>query len=29
MSNDDADALTVPYPLVLLGERIFGGPSIT
>ncbi|RZU66356.1 LacI family transcriptional regulator [Microterricola gilva] len=26
MSNDDADALTVPYPLVLLGERIFGGP---
>lgn len=26
MSNDDAAALTVPYPLVLLGERIFGGP---
>lgn len=26
MSSDDADALNVPYPLVLLGERIFGGP---
>ena len=26
MSNDDADALTVPYPLVLLGERIFMEP---
>ena len=26
MSNDDADALNVSYPLVLLGERIFGGP---
>jgi len=27
MSQDDADALDVPYPLVLLGERIFGGPA--
>lgn len=26
MSNDDAAALNVPYPMVLLGERIFGGP---
>lgn len=27
MSSDDADLLNVPYPLVLLGERIFGGPT--
>ena len=27
MSQDDADVLNVPYPLVLLGERIFGGPT--
>lgn len=26
MSQDDADLLAVDYPLVLLGERIFGGP---
>lgn len=26
MEQDDADALNVPYPLVLLGERIFDGP---
>ena len=26
MSQDDAELLTVDYPLVLLGERIFGGP---
>ncbi|MET0713964.1 MAG: LacI family DNA-binding transcriptional regulator [Mycetocola sp.] len=27
MSSDDASLLNVPYPLVLLGERIFGGPT--
>jgi DNA-binding LacI/PurR family transcriptional regulator len=27
MGQDDADMLSVPYPLVLLGERIFGGPT--
>jgi DNA-binding LacI/PurR family transcriptional regulator len=27
MGNDDADYLNVSYPLVLLGERIFGGPT--
>lgn len=27
MSMDDAGALDVDYPLVLLGERIFGGPT--
>lgn len=27
MSSDDAALLDVPYPLVLLGERIFGGPT--
>lgn len=27
MGQDDAGALDVPYPLVLLGERIFGGPT--
>ncbi|MGJ4844748.1 MULTISPECIES: LacI family DNA-binding transcriptional regulator [unclassified Leifsonia] len=27
MSTDDADSLNVDYPLVLLGERIFGGPT--
>ncbi|WP_295122246.1 LacI family DNA-binding transcriptional regulator [uncultured Leifsonia sp.] len=27
MSMDDVDALNVDYPLVLLGERIFGGPT--
>ena len=27
MSSDDAGLLNVPYPLVLLGERIFGGPT--
>ncbi|CAN7423579.1 LacI family DNA-binding transcriptional regulator [Microbacterium sp. LjRoot45] len=26
MGQDDAERLAVPYPLVLLGERIFGGP---
>jgi DNA-binding LacI/PurR family transcriptional regulator len=26
MSSDDVDELAVEYPLVLLGERIFGGP---
>ncbi|MGB3908867.1 MAG: LacI family DNA-binding transcriptional regulator [Pseudolysinimonas sp.] len=26
LGNDDADALDVDFPLVLLGERIFGGP---
>lgn len=26
LGNDDADALVVDFPLVLLGERIFGGP---
>lgn len=27
MSQDDVAALEVPYPLVLLGERIFDGPT--
>lgn len=27
MSQDDIGALNVAYPLVLLGERIFGGPT--
>lgn len=27
MSQEDAAALDVPYPLVLLGERIFDGPA--
>lgn len=27
MSSDDVAMLDVPYPLVLLGERIFGGPT--
>lgn len=27
MSMDDVDSLNVDYPLVLLGERIFGGPT--
>ena len=27
MGNDDAHYLNVSYPLVLLGERIFGGPT--
>jgi DNA-binding LacI/PurR family transcriptional regulator len=27
MGQDDAALLNVPYPLVLLGERIFGGPT--
>lgn len=27
MANDDAAHLDVDYPLVLLGERIFGGPT--
>lgn len=27
MSSDDSGLLEVPYPLVLLGERIFGGPT--
>ncbi|MTE24761.1 LacI family DNA-binding transcriptional regulator [Microbacterium sp. ZXX196] len=27
MGQDDAGALAVDYPLVLLGERIFGGPA--
>jgi DNA-binding LacI/PurR family transcriptional regulator len=27
MANDDAHYLNVSYPLVLLGERIFGGPT--
>jgi DNA-binding LacI/PurR family transcriptional regulator len=27
MSNEDADHLNVSFPLVLLGERIFGGPT--
>jgi DNA-binding LacI/PurR family transcriptional regulator len=27
MSNDDAEYLNVDYPLVLLGERIFDGPT--
>jgi DNA-binding LacI/PurR family transcriptional regulator len=27
MNNDDATLLNVGYPLVLLGERIFGGPT--
>ncbi|MHA7283446.1 LacI family DNA-binding transcriptional regulator [Arthrobacter sp. TMS2-4] len=27
MSNEDADHLKVGFPLVLLGERIFGGPT--
>ncbi|KRC46793.1 LacI family transcriptional regulator [Leifsonia sp. Root227] len=27
MSNDDAEYLNVDYPLVLLGERIFEGPT--
>lgn len=27
MSMDDVDALNVGYPMVLLGERIFGGPT--
>ncbi|WP_026532930.1 LacI family DNA-binding transcriptional regulator [Arthrobacter sp. H41] len=27
MSNEDAHYLTVGFPLVLLGERIFGGPT--
>jgi DNA-binding LacI/PurR family transcriptional regulator len=27
MGNDDADYLNVSYPLVLLGERIFDGPT--
>jgi DNA-binding LacI/PurR family transcriptional regulator len=26
MGQDDVDRLTVPYPMVLLGERIFDGP---
>jgi DNA-binding LacI/PurR family transcriptional regulator len=26
MSQEDVGALAVPYPMVLLGERIFGGP---
>ncbi|KRE29080.1 LacI family DNA-binding transcriptional regulator [Agromyces sp. Soil535] len=26
MGQEDVEALDVPYPLVLLGERIFGGP---
>lgn len=26
MGQDDAELLRVPYPLVILGERIFGGP---
>ena len=26
MGQDDVDSLSVPYPLVLLGERIFDGP---
>ena len=27
MGQDDAEQLAVPYPLVLLGERIFDGPT--
>ncbi|WP_395243919.1 LacI family DNA-binding transcriptional regulator [Agromyces sp. MMS24-K17] len=27
MSQDDVDELRVPYPLVVLGERIFDGPA--
>ena len=27
MGQEDAAALDVPYPMVLLGERIFGGPT--
>ncbi|MFU8945288.1 LacI family DNA-binding transcriptional regulator [Mycetocola zhadangensis] len=27
MDQDDAALLEVPYPMVLLGERIFGGPT--
>lgn len=27
LTTDDADVLDVPYPLVLLGERIFNGPT--
>lgn len=27
MGQDDVDRLAVPYPLVLLGERIFDGPT--
>ncbi|WP_043441980.1 LacI family DNA-binding transcriptional regulator [Arthrobacter sp. L77] len=27
MSNEDAEHLNVDFPLVLLGERIFGGPT--
>ncbi|MGN6324325.1 LacI family DNA-binding transcriptional regulator [Pseudolysinimonas sp.] len=27
MQQDDAELLRQPYPLVLLGERIFGGPT--
>ncbi|MGN8025329.1 LacI family DNA-binding transcriptional regulator [Microbacterium sp. 22242] len=27
LGQDDVDALDVPYPLVLLGERIFDGPT--
>jgi DNA-binding LacI/PurR family transcriptional regulator len=27
MTQDDVGLLTMPYPLVLLGERIFGGPT--
>jgi DNA-binding LacI/PurR family transcriptional regulator len=27
LGQEDIDLLTVPFPLVLLGERIFGGPT--
>ncbi|TDK24760.1 LacI family transcriptional regulator [Arthrobacter crusticola] len=27
MANEDAESLSVGFPLVLLGERIFGGPT--
>ncbi len=27
MGQDDVDRLDVPYPLVVLGERIFDGPA--
>jgi DNA-binding LacI/PurR family transcriptional regulator len=27
LGQDDVDLLNVPFPLVLLGERIFGGPT--
>ncbi|MBX0300884.1 LacI family transcriptional regulator [Cryobacterium sp. 1639] len=27
MTSDDAQLLAVPYPLVVLGERVFGGPA--